>query len=70
MRPWQVFPNIKFPDEFLIVIVTIDGPAGAGKSSIAHRVAEQLGFEFLDTGAMYRAVTLAAQRAGLALDDA
>jgi cytidylate kinase len=52
------------------VIVTIDGPAGAGKSSIAHQVAEHLGFEFLDTGALYRAVTLAAQRAKIALDDA
>ena len=36
------------------MIVTIDGPAGAGKSSIARQVAERLGFEFLDTGAMYR----------------
>jgi CMP/dCMP kinase len=45
------------------VIVTIDGPAGAGKSSIAHQAADALGFEFLDTGAMYRAVTLAAIRA-------
>ncbi len=52
------------------MIVTIDGPAGAGKSSIAHQVAEHLGFEFLDTGALYRAVTLAAQRAKIALDDA
>jgi len=45
------------------VIVTIDGPAGAGKSSIAKQVANALGFDFLDTGAMYRAVTLAAIRA-------
>jgi cytidylate kinase/pantoate ligase/cytidylate kinase len=44
------------------MIVTIDGPAGAGKSSIARLVAEKLGFEFLDTGALYRAVTLAAIR--------
>jgi len=51
------------------VIVTIDGPAGAGKSSIAKRVAERLGFEFLDTGAMYRAVTLGAIRAGFDLED-
>lgn len=42
------------------MIVTIDGPAGAGKSSIARQVADRLGFEFLDTGAMYRAVTLGA----------
>ena len=47
------------------MIVTIDGPAGAGKSSIARRLAERLGFQFLDTGAMYRAVALAALRRGL-----
>ncbi len=47
------------------MIVTIDGPAGAGKSSAARGLAERLGFEFLDTGAMYRAVALAAMRAGL-----
>ncbi len=51
------------------MIVTIDGPAGAGKSSIARQVAQQLGFEFLDTGAMYRAVTLAAIRAQIEWDD-
>jgi len=49
--------------------VTIDGPAGAGKSSIARRVAEQLSFEFLDTGALYRAVTLGAIRAEINLQD-
>ncbi|MCU0878435.1 MAG: (d)CMP kinase [Pirellulaceae bacterium] len=52
------------------MIVTIDGPAGAGKSSIARRLAERIGFQFLDTGAMYRAVTLAALRAGLGDCDA
>lgn len=52
------------------MIVTIDGPAGAGKSTVAKRLAERLGFRFLDTGAMYRAVTLAALRRGLACDDA
>ena len=51
------------------MIITIDGPAGAGKSSAAKALAKRLGFEFLDTGAMYRAVTLAGLRAGLALDD-
>lgn len=45
------------------VIVTIDGPAGAGKSSVAREVANSIGFDFLDTGALYRAVTLAAIRA-------
>jgi cytidylate kinase len=49
--------------------VTIDGPAGAGKSSAARALARRLGFEFLDTGAMYRAVALAALRAGVGLDD-
>lgn len=44
------------------MIVTIDGPAGAGKSSAARELARRLGFKFLDTGAMYRAVALAAKR--------
>ncbi len=51
------------------MIVTIDGPAGAGKSSIARQVAERLGFEFLDTGAMYRAVTLGAIRSQIDFTD-
>jgi cytidylate kinase len=51
------------------MIVTIDGPAGAGKSSAARMLAERLGFDYLDTGAMYRAVTLAGQRAGIDLRD-
>jgi cytidylate kinase len=44
------------------MIITIDGPAGTGKSTVSRRVAEALGFDFLDTGAMYRAVGLAALR--------
>ncbi|TWT69129.1 (d)CMP kinase [Crateriforma conspicua] len=51
------------------MIVTIDGPAGAGKSSIARQVADRLAFDFLDTGAMYRAVTLGCLRAGVDFDD-
>jgi cytidylate kinase/pantoate ligase/cytidylate kinase len=47
------------------MIVTIDGPAGAGKSSAARELARRLHFRFLDTGAMYRAVTLAAKERGL-----
>src|SRR5262245_47039465 len=52
------------------MIVTIDGPAGAGKSSAARELARRLGFRFLDTGAMYRAVTLAARERGYDLADA
>jgi cytidylate kinase len=51
------------------MIITIDGPAGAGKSSAARALAKRLGFEFLDTGAMYRSVALAARRAGVDLAD-
>lgn len=49
--------------------VAIDGPSGAGKSTIARRVAEGLGFLYVDTGAIYRTVGLAACRAGLAFGD-
>lgn len=52
------------------MIVTIDGPAGVGKSSAARRLAQRLGFHFLDTGAMYRSVTLAAIEKGIDLADA
>lgn len=52
------------------MIITIDGPAGAGKSSASRRLAQRLGFEVLDTGAMYRAVGLAALRAQIRLNDA
>jgi cytidylate kinase len=48
-------------------VVTIDGPAGAGKSTVAQRLAARLGWRLLDTGAMYRAVTLAALRRGIDL---
>ena len=51
------------------VIVAIDGPAGAGKSTIARALASRLGVEYLDTGAMYRAVTHAAMTRGVDLDD-
>lgn len=51
------------------MIVTIDGPAGAGKSSISRRLAEELGFEFLDTGAMYRAVALMGLRSEIDWED-
>jgi len=51
------------------LIVTIDGPAGSGKSTAARLLAQELGASFLDTGAMYRAVTFAAVQAGVDLSD-
>jgi CMP/dCMP kinase len=51
------------------MIVTIDGPAGAGKSSAARELAARLGFQFLDTGAMYRAVTWACLRDRIDFED-
>ena len=51
------------------MIVTIDGPAGAGKSTVARMLADRLGFRYLDTGAMYRALTWLAMREGLDLGD-
>ena len=52
------------------MIVTIDGPAGAGKSSAARELAKRLNYHFLDTGAMYRAVVWAARKANVSWDDA
>jgi CMP/dCMP kinase len=51
------------------MVIAIDGPAGAGKSSVARGVAAALGFTYLDSGAMYRCVALAALRRGAGLDD-
>lgn len=51
------------------MVVAIDGPAGAGKSTVARAVAERLGFRYLDTGAMYRALTWLALHEGTPLDD-
>jgi cytidylate kinase len=51
------------------IVIAIDGPAGAGKSTIARRVAAQLGYTYIDTGAMYRAVALWALRRNLAVTD-
>src|SRR5687767_6646683 len=51
------------------MIVTIDGPAGAGKSTVARRLAERFGLRYLDTGAMYRALTWLALEDGIDLED-
>ncbi|MEP7047674.1 MAG: (d)CMP kinase [Ilumatobacteraceae bacterium] len=50
-------------------VIAIDGPAGAGKSTVARALAARLGLEYLDTGAMYRAVTFAAMRRGIDTSD-
>ena len=52
-----------------MTVVAIDGPTGSGKSTVARRVAGELGYLYLDTGAMYRAVGLLATEAGVRLDD-
>lgn len=51
------------------MVIAIDGPAGAGKSTVARAVAAEIGFTYLDSGAMYRCVALAALEAGETLDD-
>ena len=56
-------------DQVPAAVVTIDGPAGAGKTSVARALAERLGFALLDSGALYRAVALVALERGVALDD-
>lgn len=58
------------PSEPFLRAVAIDGPAGAGKSTVARGVARDLGYLYVDTGAMYRAMALAALRAGVDLEDA
>ena len=52
-----------------VSIIAVDGPAGSGKSTVAQRLAQRLGYLYFDTGVMYRAVTLAALRASLVVDD-
>src|SRR3984957_2450481 len=50
------------------LIIAIDGPVGSGKSTVARRVAEMLGYVYIDTGAMYRSVALKALRRGMSFD--
>src|ERR1041385_1444963 len=82
MRPEPLARAESFPDDSprgnrrgspregaLAMVITIDGPAGTGKSSVAMAVAQRLGFDFLDTGAMYRAIGLAALRRNTNLED-
>jgi CMP/dCMP kinase len=53
----------------VVTVIAIDGPAGAGKSTVGRALAKQLGLEYLDTGAMYRAVAFAALRRGIPVTD-
>ena len=74
VHAWPLLPALDIrrrdPTDGRAVIVAIDGPAGAGKSTVARRLAERLGFRYLDTGAMYRALTWLALERGVDLDDA
>ena len=60
---------IKDKEVFLMISIAIDGPSGAGKSSLAKRLAAELGYVYVDTGAMYRTIGLAVCRAGVQLGE-
>ncbi len=67
-----VQPSDRLPltaDRSLAPVIAIDGPSASGKGTVAQRVAETLGFHYLDSGALYRLVALAALKAGIAFDD-
>ncbi|OOH91315.1 cytidylate kinase [Pasteurellaceae bacterium 15-036681] len=51
------------------IVITVDGPSGAGKGTLCHALAEKLGYEFLDSGAIYRILALAAIKKGISLED-
>ncbi|MCP4576257.1 MAG: (d)CMP kinase [Deltaproteobacteria bacterium] len=53
----------------VVNVITIDGPAGSGKSTVSRQLAARIDYAYLDTGAMYRAVALAAKRGGISVDD-
>lgn len=59
----------RLPAEAKALVIAVDGPAGAGKSTVAQAVAKRLGYVYIDTGAMYRALTLQAARCGVSPDD-
>ena len=61
--------TLPYPGRVFAGVVALDGPSGTGKSTVARRLAVRLGARYLDTGAMYRAATLAVLDAGVALDD-
>lgn len=68
---FSVIPNQEFAEEKSIMInIAIDGPSGAGKSTIARAAAKELGFVYIDTGALYRTVGLFAAREGVDLESA
>ena len=60
---------LKRLSKFKNIVITLDGPAASGKSTTARLVAGQLGWLYLDTGAMYRAIAVKVVRKGLSLDD-
>lgn len=72
MTPLQGKKKVYYGDDYKYmtkIIIAIDGPAASGKSTAAKLLAQKLGYVYLDTGAMYRASALAAQRADIAMDD-
>src|SRR5689334_21656352 len=66
--PGSYFVRVRRAIRMLSMVITIDGPAGTGKSTVSRAVADRLGFIFLDTGAMYRDVGLAALRREVPMD--